>query len=207
MSKIILFQGDSVTDAARSRENDSNLGVGYATLVKGVLSYEFPQQYVFYNRGIGGNRVIDLYARIKEDIINIQPDILSILIGVNDVLRVYKGQSGVTENKSYKVYSMLIEEIKEALPEVKILILEPFVLKASATEEHWEEIRDGVRKRAEIARKIADKYNLVFVELQDKFDEIGKMTSNDYWLVDGVHPTTAGHELIKREWLKVFEKF
>lgn len=203
--KTILFQGDSITDAGRSREDNANLGLGYPTLVKGELGFECPGQYVMLNRGISGNRVVDLYARIKADIINLKPDVMSILIGVNDVWHELGGHNGVDAEKYFKIYSMLIEEIKEALPEVKIMILEPFVLKAAATEENWEVFRTEVPKRAEKAKAIAEKYDLPFIPLQDKFDEAAKLAPNDYWLRDGVHPTTEGHELIKREWIKAFK--
>ena len=204
--KTILFQGDSITDAGRSRENDDNFGVGYATLVKGELGYEYPNQHVFYNRGISGNRVTDLYARIKADILNLKPDIMSILIGVNDVWHECKRQNGVDAEKYFKIYSMLIEEIKEELPYTKIMILEPFVLRESATEDYWEEFHAEVLKRAVKAKEIAEKYNLPFISLQDKFDEAAKSAPNNYWLFNGVHPTTAGHELIKREWIKAYEQ-
>ena len=202
--KTILFQGDSITDAGRSRENDALLGHGYPTLVKGALGFEHPNQYAVLNRGISGNRVVDLYARIKVDFINLKPDVLSILIGVNDVWHEFGSNNGVEAEKFFKVYGMLIEEIKEALPEVKIMILEPFVLKAAATEGNWEAFQCEVQKRAQKAKAIAEKYGLYFVPLQEKFDEAAELAPNDYWLQDGVHPTTAGHELIKREWLKCF---
>jgi len=203
--KTILFQGDSITDAFRSKENDDIFGIGYPLLVKGELGLEYPNQYVMFNRGISGNRVVDVYARIKEDIINLKPDIMSILIGVNDVWHELAVQNGVDADKYFKIYSMLIEEIKEVLPDIKIMILEPFVLKALATEGQWKEFNDEVQKRAQKAKEIAEKYNLVFVPLQKKFDEVAKLAPNDYWLMDGVHPTTAGHELIKREWMKYFK--
>ncbi|MBQ9920892.1 MAG: lysophospholipase, partial [Clostridia bacterium] len=85
----ILFQGDSITDAGRARDNDINLGTGYPMLVKATLGFEEPGKYEFFNRGISGNRVVDLYARIKNDIINLKPDVMSILIGVNDVWHEY----------------------------------------------------------------------------------------------------------------------
>lgn len=204
--KTILFQGDSITDAGRSREDDSFTGIGYPTLVKSELSFEYPNQFVWYNKGISGNRVVDLYARIKADIINLKPDIMSILIGVNDVWHEIGSQNGVDAEKYFKVYSMLIEEIKEALPSVQIMILEPFVLKASATEECWEQFQSEVKKRAAKAKKIAEKYDLLFVPLQDKFDEALQSAPANYWLMDGVHPTAAGHELIKREWVCAFKK-
>ena len=203
--KTILFQGDSITDAGRSREDDSFTGVGYPTLVKSELSFKCPNQFVWYNRGISGNRVVDLYARIKADIINLKPDIMSILIGVNDVWHEFDNQNGVDAEKYFKVYSMLIEEIKEALPCVQIMILEPFVLKASATEGCWEQFQSEVKKRAAKAKEIAEKYGLLFVPLQDKFDEALQLAPANYWLVDGVHPTAAGHELIKREWVCAFK--
>ena len=195
--KTILFQGDSITDAGRSREDDSFTGVGYPTLVKSELSFEYPNQYVWYNRGISGNRVVDLYARIKADIINLKPDVMSILIGVNDVWHEFDNENGVDAEKYFKVYSMLIEEIKDALPSAQIMILEPFVLKASATEKCWEQFQSEVKKRAVKAKEIAEKYDLLFVPLQDKFDEALQLAPADYWIADGVHPTAAGHELIK----------
>ena len=98
----------------------------------------------------------------------------------------------------------MIEEIKEALPDIKIMIMEPFVLKGPANEAHWDEFYAEVLLRAKKAKEIAEKYDLVFVPLQEKFDEAAKLAPNTFWLRDGVHPTTAGHELIKREWLKGF---
>lgn len=204
--QTILFQGDSITDGGRSRDNNNNLGVGYPTLVKGELGYDNPGQYTFYNRGISGNRIVDLYARIKADFINLKPDYLSILVGVNDVWHEYGRQNGVSAEKYFKIYSMLIEEIKETLPETQIMILEPFVLKGSGTEENFDEFQAEVRKRAEKAKEIAEKYNLSFIALQDKFDEASKKASSEYWLIDGVHPTAMGHELIKRSWIKEFKK-
>lgn len=204
--KTILFQGDSITDAGRSREDDSNLGLGYPTLVKAELGFDYPGQFTFYNRGISGNRIVDLYARIKADIINLKPDIISILIGVNDVWHEVDWENGVDAEKYYKIYSMLIEEIRAALPESKIMILEPYVLKASASEAHWDYFNAEVQKRAEKSREIAEKYNLTFIPLQEKLNEIDAICPANYLLRDGVHPTTIGHELIKREWIKYFKE-
>lgn len=201
----ILFQGDSITDAGRDWNNDAQLGRGYAHLVSAELGFKEPAQHTFINKGISGNRVVDLYARIKRDIINYKPDVMSILIGVNDVWHeLGDSPNGVDADKFFKIYSMLIEEIKEALPEVKIMILEPFVLEACATEANWEFFKTETAKRAEMSRKIAEKYNLPFVPLQKGFDDLAKKAPNDYWLADGVHPTSAGHEYIKGEWIKAY---
>lgn len=201
----ILFQGDSITDAGRDFNNDAQLGRGYALLVEASLGLAEPGKHTFINKGISGNRVVDLYARIKRDIINYKPDVMSILIGVNDVWHeLGDSPNGVDADKFFKIYSMLIEEIKEALPEIKIMILEPFVLEACSTEANWEFFKTETKKRAEMAKKIAEKYNLTFIPLQKGFDELAKKAPNSYWLGDGVHPTPAGHEYIKNEWLKSF---
>ena len=210
--KTILFQGDSITDCGRSREDDGYVGTGYALLVKSQLGFKNPNQYQFYNRGISGNRIVDVYARIKADIINLKPDYMSLLIGVNDVWHEIEVNNGVDEDKFEKIYSMLIEEIKEALPELMIMILEPFCLKGSGTEDtdtqpnKWNTFYNEVKKRAAKAKAIAEKYGLVYVELQDKFEQLAQTAENAYWLADGVHPTSMGHEMIKREWLKAFKE-
>ena len=202
----ILFQGDSITDAGRSRENDIQVGTGYPLLVKAELGMDNPGEMEFINRGISGNRIVDLYARIKRDIINLKPDVMSILIGVNDVWHeLHESPNGVDAEKFYKIYAMLIEELQAALPEMKIMIMEPFVLEASATTEHWAEFSTEVPKRAAMAKKIAENYGLPFIPLQEGFDQLAKSAPNDYWLGDGVHPTTMGHEFIKREWIKAFK--
>ena len=203
----ILFQGDSITDADRSRSNNAPLGRGYPLLVEASLGLEEPDQHEFLNRGISGNRIVDVYARIKCDIINLKPDIMSILIGVNDVWHeLGDNPNGVDADKFFKIYSMLIEEVKEALPDIKIMILEPFVLEACSTTEHWEFFNTEVKKRAEMAKKIAEKFSLPFIPLQEGFDALAKKAPNSYWLGDGVHPTAKGHEFIKTQWLKAYKE-
>ncbi|MBQ4515627.1 MAG: SGNH/GDSL hydrolase family protein [Clostridia bacterium] len=204
--KTILFQGDSITDCYRTKENDLHNGTGYATRVSAQLSYDFPGEYKLLNRGISGNRITDLYSRIKIDIINLKPDYISILIGVNDVWHEVGHKNGVAAEKFEKIYNMLIEEIKEELPDVKIMILEPFVLKSTATEEEWDTFRTETEKRAQAAKRVAEKHNLVFVPLQEKFDEMAAKQPEPYWTWEGVHPSAAGHELIARKWLEGFKE-
>ena len=205
----ILFQGDSITDSRRARDNDPTIdvGVGYVRLIKSELYFENPNKYEIENRGVSGNRIVDLYARMKADILNLKPDVLSILIGYNGVSHdLIAIPNGVDAEKFYKVYDMLIEEILTELPDVKIIIMEPFALKGTATEEKWDKFSVEVPKRAEKARMIAEKYNLKFVPLQKGLDELCESADPSYWLIDGVHPTPAGYEYIKREWLKAFKE-
>ncbi len=204
--KTILFQGDSITDAGRDYNDDSRRGLGYPQLVTASLGYDNPGEYVFLNRGISGNRIVDVYARIKKDIINLRPDIMSMLIGVNDVWHEIGHCNGVDTLKFEKLYGMLIEEIKEVLPDCKIMVFEPFVLKGTATEERWDDFLSGVREKAEASKRVAEKYGLEFIPLQEKFDSLCEKAPESYWLWDGVHPTPFGHEMIAREWLNTYEK-
>jgi len=205
----ILFQGDSITDCGRSRENNINVGTGYALLVKSALGFEEPAAHEFLNRGISGNRIVDVYARIKKDIINLKPDVMSLLIGVNDVWHeLGDDPNGVDNDKFFKIYCMLIEEIKEALPDLKLMILEPFCLAGTATtatEAKWQGFSTEVPKRAAMAKKVAEKYGITFIPLQEKFDKLCESAPADYWLIDGVHPTAMGHQMIAREWIKAYK--
>ncbi len=204
-----LFQGDSITDANRVDEDEGIgsclFGYGYPILFASDVLRNNKGKYEFINRGISGNRIVDVYARIKEDIINLKPDVMSILIGVNDVWHELSVQNGVDTAKFEKIYSMLIEEVKEALPEIKIIILEPFVQYGIGTQMYYDDFRKGVEEKAAAAKRIADKYNLAFVPLQKEFDDVASDGDTAYWTTDGVHPTAAGHQLIKEELLKVFE--
>lgn len=207
--KTFLFQGDSITDAGRDDENQDNfgLGCGYALLLASDIEKNNKGKIKFINRGKSGDRITDVYARIKEDIINLKPDYMSILIGVNDVSHELTMSCGVTPKKFGMIYELLIEEIKESLPEIKIIILEPFVLKGTATEKLWSDFNCEVRKLADVSKQVAQKYNLKFVPLQDKFDELSADGDTRYWSVDGIHPTSAGHQVIKEELQKAIEDF
>lgn len=202
--KTILFQGDSITDAGRDFQNDDFMGYGYATMTAGKIAVDWPGQYKMINKGISGNRIVDVYARMKRDIINLNPGYMSILIGVNDVWHEFGEKNGVDAVKFERVYGWLITELKEALPQLQILILEPFVLKGPATEHVWEGFSSEVFLRAAACRRLAEKHGLIFVPLQEKLEELAAATSNTYVLGDGVHPTYAGHELISRELMKVY---
>lgn len=202
--KIFLFQGDSITDANREDDDRVNcgLGNGYALNVAEEFLKKENCGLSFYNRGKSGDRVTDIYARIKEDIINLKPDYMSILVGVNDVSHELTMQCGVDEAKYEKIYSMLIEEVKDALPDIKFIILEPFVLKGTATVEMWEQFRYEVKRRADAAKRVAEKFNLCFVPLQNLFDEAVSDGVSENWSVDGIHPTAQGHQIIKEELLR-----
>ena len=207
MGKVILFQGDSITDAGRSREEvpaNIGLGVGYPYLVSANLLYNDAElNWQIFNRGISGNRVVDLYARWKIDALNIKPDILSILIGVNDTWHEKARQNGVEVPRYEMIFRMLLEWTKKELPETKLVLMEPFVFLSEAVDETW---LDEIAARRAVVKKLAEEFGAIFIPLQDMFNEALKKNDNTlYWLRDGVHPTAAGHQLIADAWLKATE--
>jgi len=206
--KEIMFQGDSITDCGRNTNNGSllSIGQGYACICAAELSAKYPGKYQFVNRGISGNRITDLYARIKGDGWNDNPVLLSILIGVNDVWHGLDWKNGVNPRRFRNIYRMLIEDTLIESPNTKMLIMEPFVLKGSATESKWDEFEPMVYENARIAREVAAEFGQVFLPLQEVFNKATALAPNDYWLGDGVHPTIAGHQLIANEWLKCFDE-
>ena len=213
--KRILFQGDSITDAYRNREMPdmlNGMGEGYPHLLKARLGMDYPGQFECQNRGISGNRVVDIYARIKRDLINLAPDYLSTLIGVNDVWHELGGRhDGVDADKFEMVYDLLLTEVQRGLPQVKLIVLDPFVLQGSATvnpdePERWEAFSREVPLRAAASRRVAEKHGAVFIPLQEKFEALCTRAPASHWLVDGVHPTAMGHEMIAREWMKAFRQ-
>ena len=211
--KKILFQGDSITDCGRSREVLTDVGNGYPYLVRAHYGLEKPGQFEIVNRGISGNRSVDVYARIKADIINLKPDYLSILMGVNDVWHELAIGNGVATAKFEKIYTMLIEEVLEALPDVKLMILEPYALPGAATEGTLEDgsdkytvFRKETEEKAAACRRVAEKFNIPFVPLQAKLDEMQKAYGTESVSGDGVHPNVTGHLLIARAWMEAFEE-
>jgi lysophospholipase L1-like esterase len=200
----ILFQGDSITDCGRSREisePNTALGTGYATLSAGRLLADYPDKNIqVYNRGIGGNRVVDLYARWKIDALNLKPDVLSILIGVNDTWHGFGSNNGVEVDRYGRIYHEILTWTLKALPEIKIILCEPFVLEFGAVTAEW---LDEINGRRRIVKNLADEFNLTFVPIQSLLNDALKQAPPEYWLRDGVHPTLAGHQLISDAWLKV----
>ncbi len=200
--KTFIILGDSITDCSRNRDDIDSMGMGYPAVVAATIGTQYPQKFRFINEGISGDRIVDVYSRIKRDILNQKPDYLSILIGVNDVWHELNDENGVAAPKFEKIYSMLIEEIKEELPEIKIFLLEPFVTPGTGTDKYIDTFRSEIKLRSEAVQRIADKYNLTFIPLQCVFDEAMTKAPASYWTRDGVHPSTEGHGLIANELIK-----
>ncbi len=200
---VVLFQGDSITDAGRNRASaDANsagaLGSGYPLLVASAVLAARPGGALrFYNRGISGNKVPDLQQRWTTDTIDLKPDVLSILIGVNDFWhKLDHGYNGTVQDYEQQ-YNALLDATREALPHVHLIVLEPFVLRTGAVDARW--FPEFDQRRAAAAR-VAARARATFVPLQTVFNQQTRATPPEYWASDGVHPTPAGHAVIAEQW-------
>lgn len=205
MVKTILFQGDSITDCGRVRENPANisqaLGPGYPALIAArIMNNDWSAKRTFINKGISGDRVVDLYARWKRDAVNIRPDVLSILIGVNDTWHEMNYGNGVEPERYDRFYRMLLDWSLESKADTKFILLEPFVLNFGFITQDWV---DEIVIRQQIVKKIAADYNAIFVPLQEKLNQAAAAARDPQLVLrDGVHPTLFGHQLIADEYFK-----
>jgi lysophospholipase L1-like esterase len=205
-----LFQGDSITDGNRSRDMDWNhvLGHGYAYLLAAQLWYEYPAKgFQFFNRGVSGNQVTDLAARWQNDALALKPDLISILIGVNDTLNAVNGNREATIQSFEKNYRDLLKQTRQRLPAVELVICEPFILPVGRVKEKWNDFNREVSGRQDVAKKMAEEFNTIYLPLQQRFNEAAeKYPPFSYWLWDGVHPMPNGHEMIALDWRRAVGK-
>jgi lysophospholipase L1-like esterase len=204
---VVLLQGDSITDAGRNRnrQNELNdfaaLGNGYASIIATRLMGDHPYKGLkIYNRGIGGHKVPDLQARWQADCIDLKPDLLSILVGVNDIWHKLGGRYNGTVEDYDTGFTRLLADTRAALPDVRLVICEPFVLKTGAVNESWFPEFD---QRRAVAKRVAEACGATWVAYQAMFDEAIKHAPPSHWLRDGVHPTTAGAALMAAYWMSV----
>lgn len=207
MNDVILFQGDSITDAGRAKDNlEPNqlaaFGDGYAAMIASQLLGGHSEKTIkCYNRGISGNKVPDLDARWQAETIDLNPALLSILIGVNDMWHMRAGKYDGTVAIYETGLNALLARTREALPNTTLVICEPFVLRCGAIDNSWFPEFDERRAVAKAAAKTA---GALFVPFQSMFDDaVSPSVPPEYWAKDGVHPTMAGHALMAKTWLDV----
>lgn len=200
----ILFQGDSITDGNRGRSADPNhiLGHGYAFIIAAKFGAAFPEaKLAFFNRGISGNTVLDLEKRWQKDTLDLKPDVLSILIGVND-----KGR-GVPLDQYEQNYDKIIAQAKAANPKLKLVLCEPFVVNHLATTPQHGSPNADIVKRQEIVARLAKKHSAALVHFQTALDQATERAPALHWIWDDVHPTYSGHQILADEWERVVRGF
>ncbi|MDB5261634.1 MAG: lysophospholipase [Adhaeribacter sp.] len=206
---IILFQGDSITDAGRKKDNmefnnPSALGSGYAFLAASdLLLRQASKNLRIYNKGISGNKVYQMADRWETDALALKPDVLSIMIGVNDFWHTLTNNYTGTIQTYRDDYKKLLDRTKQQLPEVKLIIGEPFgVTGIKSVTEKWYPAFNEYRQ---VSREMADAYGAAFIPYQSIFDKALKAAPGVYWTYDGVHPSLAGARLMAEAWLETIK--
>ena len=195
----VLFQGDSITDAGRSRVNDNELGQGYAAMAAAWFSARYAEKRVrFLNRGISGNRVKDLRRRWQRDCLKLKPTWVSIMIGINDTWRRYDSHDPTSTEAYERDYRAILTDVRDKLG-ARLIVMEPFMLPTPPDREAW---RVDLDPKIAVARALAREFDAVFVPLDGVFAEAATRREMTFWLSDGVHPTPAGPALIAQAWLK-----
>lgn len=206
---VILFQGDSITDAGRNKENmEPNVanafGNGYAMLAASeLLNSHASKNLSIFNKGISGNRVPDLINRWEKDTFSLNPDILSILIGVNDFWRTKDSGAQNSPAQFKQQYQQLLEQTLQKHPHVQLIIGEPFAVKnvKHVTDDWYPDFPNY----QQVTKEIAKEFKAVFIPYQSIFDKAEKHAPGSYWTTDGVHTTLAGANLMAQAWLNAFK--
>lgn len=200
-NSTFLFQGDSITWANRLRLNPKSMGNGYASTVSSWINSSYAEYNIeFFNRGVYGNTSADLVQRWQKDCIELKPDWVCILIGINDCSNRYKRDKITTTSEFYNHYCTLLDMIKQQLPDCKIILMQPFVLHTNSERKRW---RDDLNNKIITVNDIAKKYDTYLIELDQIFQKACEKQLPEYWAEDGVHPSKAGASLIAQQLLKL----
>ncbi|MDA3963690.1 MAG: SGNH/GDSL hydrolase family protein [Planctomycetota bacterium] len=194
----ILFQGDSITDCGRSRNNDLDLGAGYAAGCAARVTAAFPDASLrFRNRGISGDRVTDLPNRWQTDCLALKPTWCSILIGINDCWRRYD-RNNPTDVATYaNSYKTILEQCRTA--GIKLILCEPFLLPVPEDRRAW---REDLDPKIHAVRQLAVDFDAIYVPFDGVFAAAATRRPAADWANDGVHPSPAGHALMADAWLR-----
>jgi len=202
----LLFQGDSITDAFRKPQEINpayQLGNGYVFLIASRLSARFPQKnWEFINRGVSGNKILDLKNRWANDVLMIRPNVLTIFIGVNDTLAAMQGPSSLTDEEFFSAYRTLLDETRKKLPHTHLLLIEPFLLEVGEVQKSW---CDHLRPRQLFVQEVAKETMSTFIPTQNLFNQAARLREPAFWSYDGIHPTHAGFQLLADAWIDAFE--
>ncbi|MBQ9408382.1 MAG: SGNH/GDSL hydrolase family protein [Clostridia bacterium] len=205
---LILFQGDSITDGNRYKEESTRwdlnhqIGHAYPYVIASLLGALYPEKhYRFINRGVSGDTIAKVYGRWRPDALRHKPDLISLLVGVNDVCQALENGGGSGEKRFDKILRLLLDEALEEKPDTRLVLIEPFLLPSEEKRAEWAERAELMRALQAVTRRAAEDYQAVFVPTQEVFDALLEKREASYWVWDCVHPTEAGHGVIARQWL------
>jgi lysophospholipase L1-like esterase len=194
----VLFIGDSITDCGRDRDNDRDLGRGYPLLIAGHFTADHPNDGVeFLNRGNSGNRVPDLLARWEDDCLKLEPDVVSIMIGINDTWRRFDKNDPTSTADYERDYREILRRTQESLA-AQLVLIEPYLIPVRADQHEW---RADLDPRIGVVRRLAAEFGALLVAADGAMASAAAASGPEIWCADGVHATPAGHTLLAREWL------
>jgi len=201
-NSLVLFQGDSITNAGRNYEDANSLGHGYPLLIAAEFGRRYPEKNVrFLNRGVSGNRVVDLQERWQRDCLDLKPDWVSIYVGINDTWRRYDSNNPTTSEEYYDGYRKLILRTQENT-EAGIILIEPYVLPVPEDRKTW---REDLDPKIQAVRELAREFHTPYAALDGLFASLSAVVDPSFWAPDGVHPSPAGHAVIAKAWLEAMK--
>jgi acyl-CoA thioesterase-1 len=194
----VLFQGNSITDSSRNREDPQDLGKGFPMMAAAWFSALHPEMKVeFLNRGISGDRTKDLVQRWDADCLALKPDWVSVLIGINNMWRRYDSNDPTPLDRFEAEYQTILDQTSEKL-ETRLILCEPFLLPVREDHVRW---REDLGPKIDVVHRLADKYDAILIPLDELFREACERREPAFWAPDGVHPSLAGHAYIAQAWL------
>lgn len=203
--QTFLFQGDSITDCGR-RDGAAPYGGGYAALFREMTLALYPERDItFINKGIGGNTTKDLKERWDDDTIRVQPDWMSLLIGINDLHRYLFNPDpaikvSVAEYRDH--YDWLLERVTKDTP-AKLVLLEPFYISISSCDTNRKLVLDLIPEYIQVVHDMAAKYNALLVPMHSVYEAHLVFHDADHFCPEPVHPNRGGHLVMALEMMKV----
>ena len=204
--KRIVFQGDSITDAQRDRkalpESNTGFGEGYAALIAARVLCDHPGEgYNFINRGCAGNGILDVLGRWKGDCLNFSPDVVSLLVGINDVAHEKGPRKNGADIEQFRMFlDIMLDSTVKRLPGIRLVLMEPFAFETGMVTADW---LPEVAEQGAAVKELAARYDAVFIPCQQILDEAAcRAGDKTLILYDGVHPTLMGHQVLADNWLK-----
>lgn len=203
----LLFIGDSITDVGRNRNNPDSLGKGYVALIaKALADRDDSERYQLINRGISGNRILDIAERWHADCVSLEPDVVTLLIGINDTWHnvgdetVFATEAGAEQFEMH--YRHLLASLRKK-SDARLILMEPFVFPYPEDRKTW---RVDLDPKQEIVKRLAEEFDAEWIGLDAYLNAIGAIDGYETLSNDGVHPTKEGHQLIADAWLKQFDQ-